>query len=71
MFFLKEKVFIDDPLFICFHAKENLELVCLLCFVKKNMSKYSLLSVFITKVAVVAIFAASISAGRAPRFSSA
>ena len=62
MFFLKEKVFIDDPFFICFHAKENLELVCLLCFVKKNMSKYSLLSVFITKVAVVAIFAASISA---------
>ena len=50
------------PLFICFHAKENLELVCLLCFVKKNMSKYSLLSVFITKVAVVAIFTASISA---------
>ena len=47
--------------FICFHEKENLELVCLLCFVKKNMSKYSLLSVFITNVAVVAILTASIS----------
>ena len=48
--------------FICYHEKEKLELVCLLFFVKKNMSKYYLLSVFITKVAVVAIFVASISA---------
>ena len=58
----KGKEYFSMTPFICFHEKENFELFFFIVFVKRNMSKYSLLSVFITNVAVVAILTASISA---------
>ena len=62
MFFSKEKSISRWPLLFVFMKRKS-RTVIFYCFrEKKNMSKHSLLSVFITNVAVVAILTASISA---------
>ena len=59
--FQRKRVFLDDPFYL-FFMKRKFRTVLFIVFVKKNMSKYYLLSVFITNVAVVAILTAIISA---------